>query len=79
MAVVKDEHGCSGMYVPVEESATDNNYCRTNLALSRDNLTEFEYNSDRAILETPPPERDVPITSETVEPRAEYTHGDRNC
>ena len=37
------EPGCSGMYVPVEESVAENNYCKTNSALNRGNLTEFEY------------------------------------
>ena len=65
------EPGCSGMYVPVEESVAENNYCKTNSALNRGNLTEFEYDSDRAIPDTPPPEREPLTRSESVEPRAD--------
>ena len=59
------------MCVPVEESVAENNYCKTNSALNRGNLTEFEYDSDRAIPDTPPPERKQHTRLESAEPRAD--------
>ena len=53
-----DGPGCSGMCVPVEENAPVNNYCGTNLASSRDDLTEFGSTSHRLVPKTPPSERE---------------------